>query len=195
MSLKAIIFDQDGTLTVPTLDFDKIRADMGITAGPILEAMEHMSPEERQRADEILHEHELEAARNYQLNEGVRETFEFIKSNGIRTALLTRNQLLMVQMLHDLHPFLEFETVITREDEGPTKPDPYPVQKICKTLGVVPADTLVVGDFHFDLLTGKNAGAKTALITTAKNWQTYSHDADYIIHNMHELIPVIQSLI
>lgn len=194
MSLKAIIFDQDGTLTVPTLDFDKIRSDMGIESGPILEAMERMSPAERRRADQILHEHELEAARNYKLNAGVEQVFAFIKQKRLHTALLTRNQLMMVEMLRELHPFLEFETIITREDEGPTKPDPYPVYKICNVLGISPLETLVVGDFHFDLLTGKNAGAKTVLITTAKNWRSYSHDADYIIHEMSELIPVIEDL-
>ncbi len=195
MTLKAIIFDQDGTLTVPTLDFDQIRRDMGITEGPILEAMESMTVQEREVADAILHEHELEAARNYELNEGVEEVFKYISDSGLRVALLTRNQLMMVEMLQQKYSFLKFETIITREDEGPTKPHPYPVHKICSRLGIVPEESLVVGDFHFDLLTGKHAGAKTALITTAGNWQTYSHDADFVIHNMSELIPVIENLI
>lgn len=195
MAIKAIIFDQDGTLTVPTLDFDLIRREMGIESGPILEAMLLMTPEERKRADEILHRHELEAATNYRLNPGVEEVFDFIRKNKLKTAILTRNQLMMVEMLTDKFPFLTFDTVITRQDDGPTKPDPYPVRKICSTLGIEPQEAIMVGDFHFDLLTGKNAGAQTVLITTAPNWQNFSHDADHIIHNMRDLINIIEQML
>ena len=38
--MKAFIFDLDGTLTVPELDFAAIRAEMGIAEGPILEELE-----------------------------------------------------------------------------------------------------------------------------------------------------------
>ncbi len=195
MAIKVVIFDQDGTLTVPTLNFDQIRAEMGITQGPVLEAMENMSPEQRAAADAILHQHELAAANNYQLNDGVEKVFDFIRENNINTALLTRNQLMMVRLLQDKYNFLQFQQIITREDDGPTKPHPYPVLKICKSLGVEPQEAIMVGDFHFDLLTGKHAGAKTVLITTADNWHTYAHDADYVISDMNQLIPIIQSLI
>lgn len=192
MALKAIIFDQDGTLTIPTLDFDLIRKEMGLNAGPILEAMLLMPPDERRLADEILHRHELEAAARYELNPGVKDAFACIARHELKTAILTRNQILMVEMLMAKFPFLSFDTIITREDDGPSKPDPYPVRKICDTLGITPQEALMVGDFHFDLLTGKRAGAKTVLITTAPNWQTFSHDADYIIHDMSELIAIIR---
>jgi len=37
--IEAIIFDMDGTLTVPVLDFDRIRSEIGLPAGPILESL------------------------------------------------------------------------------------------------------------------------------------------------------------
>ena len=36
---KAILFDMDGTLTAPMLDFPRIKAEMGIGERPILEAL------------------------------------------------------------------------------------------------------------------------------------------------------------
>ena len=48
MAIEAVIFDLDGTLTQPFLDFDKMRTEMGLPrdAGPILEALEGV-PEPR----------------------------------------------------------------------------------------------------------------------------------------------------
>ena len=50
MSIKAVIFDLDGTITRPFFDFDAIREEMGLdrNAGPVLEAMEKMTPQQRQ---------------------------------------------------------------------------------------------------------------------------------------------------
>ena len=47
--MRAVIFDMDGTLTKPCLDFDAIRAEMGLSGEPILEAMARMTPDERAR--------------------------------------------------------------------------------------------------------------------------------------------------
>lgn len=51
MTIKTVIFDLDGTITVPFFDFDAIREEMGLSkdTGPILEAMEKMSPDQRRR--------------------------------------------------------------------------------------------------------------------------------------------------
>ena len=40
----AVIFDLDGTLTIPLLDFNRIRQEIGISDGfPILEALATMA--------------------------------------------------------------------------------------------------------------------------------------------------------
>jgi phosphoglycolate phosphatase-like HAD superfamily hydrolase len=39
---------------------------------------------------------------------------------------------------------------------------------ICERLGVAPAQALMVGDFKFDILVGRNAGTRTALLTHGK---------------------------
>ena len=56
MSIKAVIFDLDGTITKPYFDFDAIREEMGLdkNSGPVLEAMEKMTPSERLNARKIL---------------------------------------------------------------------------------------------------------------------------------------------
>ena len=47
MSIKAVIFDLDGTITQPYFDFDAIRQEIGLAkdSGPLLESMEKMTPQ------------------------------------------------------------------------------------------------------------------------------------------------------
>ena len=60
MSIKAVIFDLDGTITEPFFDFDAIRQQMGLApdAGPVLEAMEKMNARQRTEAEKILRRQE-----------------------------------------------------------------------------------------------------------------------------------------
>ena len=53
MPIRAVVFDLDGTITRPYFDFDAIRKEIGMgeNGGPVLEAMEKMSPDERRRAE------------------------------------------------------------------------------------------------------------------------------------------------
>ena len=49
MNRSAVIFDLDGTITKPYLDFDAVRAEIGVE-GPVLEAMAGMDPASRRVA-------------------------------------------------------------------------------------------------------------------------------------------------
>ena len=120
MKIKAIIFDLDGTLTRPILDFDLIRSEIGGIEGPILEALEHLTTQQRQRADEILARHEHHAAENSQLNHGVHQLWQWMAQKQLKVALVTRNQRSSVERISEIHN-LKFNVVFTRED-GPAKP-------------------------------------------------------------------------
>ena len=188
--MRAVIFDMDGTLTKPCLDFDAIRAEMGMPPEPILEAMARMSAEERARADAILVRHEAEAAANSELNDGAAETIRALAGHGMRMALLTRNSRVSVAKVLSVHG-LPFDHVYTRED-GPLKPSPEPVATLCRALAVPPAETLVVGDYLFDILAGKAAGAPTALIIHDKPAPDYANQADHVIRRLGEVLSICE---
>lgn len=155
MKIKAVYFDLDGTLTEPYLDFDQIRREMGGVEGPILEAMEKMDAERRREVEAILLRHEHEAAVESRLNPGAWETLEYLRGERVRIGLITRNQRKSVEHVCRKHN-MSFDAVITRED-GPAKPDPYAVLKLCEMLEVEPGESVMVGDYLFDLLSGKRA--------------------------------------
>jgi hypothetical protein len=49
---RAMLFDMDGTLTAPFLDFDLIKSEMGIGNAPILESIAQLEGAQRQAAVE-----------------------------------------------------------------------------------------------------------------------------------------------
>ena len=192
MAIKAVIFDLDGTITEPFFDFDAIREEMGLSkdAGPILEVIETMSPTPRKHAQDILNRHEAQAVEKSTLNDGVKETLRALRRASIHIGILTRNKranALAVARKHNL----TFDAIIDRED-GPVKPDAFGVLQICKQFGTSPQETLVVGDFLYDLLSAKAAGAKAVLLKTHKECEDFAKHADFTISTLGELLQIIE---
>jgi HAD superfamily hydrolase (TIGR01509 family) len=162
---RAVIFDLDGTLTEPLLDFDAMRAEIGLPPGPILEQLAHADDATRARADEILRRHEREAIACATLADGCAELLAHLQARAIPAAILTRNVREVVDTFARMFGF-SFAGVYTRED-GPHKPSPAGVYALCERMGVAPADALMVGDYKFDILAGREAGCRTVLVLGA----------------------------
>ena len=190
MVIEAVIFDLDGTLLHSDLDFDLIRRQIGIAEGPVLEALETMSAADRLRAIEILEQHESQAAREARLNVHAHEVFAALAERGIKTALLTRNSRASVKTAMDRHN-LKFDFVCSREDSlGKIKPSPEPVLAICAALDVRPADTLMVGDYLFDLQSANTAGALSVLLRNDRNAE-FIPFAWRVIDQLNELLDLL----
>jgi len=87
-----VIFDMDGTLIEPLLDFQEIRAELGIPpAEGILEALDAMDDDRAEPLRRRLVDRELAAARKAPLHPGAAEILDEIRRAGLKVALLTRN--------------------------------------------------------------------------------------------------------
>ena len=192
MPIKAVIFDLDGTITQPYFDFDAIREEIGLTrdSGPILESMDKMTPQERRRAEDILHRHEQEALEASKLNAGARRTLSALRSAGIRVGILTRNKRSNAFAIAAKHG-LQFDAVVGRED-GPVKPDAFGVLELCRQFGVEPSETFLVGDYLFDLLCAKSAGAGAVLLTNHNRAAEFAEHADYCIQSIDAILNIVQ---
>lgn len=185
--LRAVIFDMDGTLTRPYLDFPAIRAAIGIPE-PLLENMLALPPGPgRDRAFATLDRFEEEAAEASELNEGALDVLSFLESRGIPSGLVTRNSRRSTDRVLQKHR-LSFGIVVTRED-APAKPRPEPLWMICEKLGVHPPHALMVGDFKFDIVAGRNAGTRTALLTNGKT-PSYLKEVppDHVLERLADLM-------
>jgi len=67
-----VIFDMDGTLTIPVLNFLEMKARLGLTPGQdILPTVQRFPSEERARAMAVIEELEEEGIRNMKVRVGV----------------------------------------------------------------------------------------------------------------------------
>jgi HAD superfamily hydrolase (TIGR01549 family) len=181
-----VIFDMDGTITRPFLDFARIRAEIGL-GEPLLESMLGLPPGPgRDRAFSILERFEEDAAERSELNDEAREVLAFLDRRGIPTGLVTRNSRLSARRVLEKHD-LRFGVVMTRED-APAKPRPEPLWIICERFGIPPADALMVGDFRLDIVAGRAAGTRTALLTNGRD-ASFLPEAppDYVLSRLGEL--------
>jgi HAD superfamily hydrolase (TIGR01549 family) len=180
---RAILFDMDGTLTQPLLDFDQIRRDIGIGNGPILESIKKMNHEEKRVAEKILHGHEDRAAEESNLNAGCMELLKWIEDKKIETALVTRNTRRSVQTVFQRHG-LHFDICITRED-GKYKHDPAPLFLACERLGIRPDDAWMVGDGYHDIEAGAAARMRTI-------WISHGTQRDFTAEPTHVVKDLIE---
>ena len=184
----AVIFDLDGTLTVPYLDFKNIAAEIGVD-GPILEAMRSMDTRSRRRAERILSRYEHEAAENVVMQSDAADVVKACRSDGRPVAILTRNSRTTTDIVL-ARSGITVDAVRTRDD-GEIKPSPLPVLSICSELQANPRESWMVGDYLFDILSGEGAGTSTVLMVGDKPAPEYAAKADHVIRRLRDLLPII----
>ena len=189
--IRGIIFDMDGTLTAPHIDFQALRREMGVMAGDIVDHLKSVDDAERRRLETILHRFEEDAAVNAALQPGAAKLLDTLRGRGIKLGLLTRNSRKSVETV--LAKFgLSFDATLTRED-APHKPSPEPVLALARQWRFSPSEMLVVGDYVYDLRCAHNAGARGVLLVNDKVPE-WAHEADFIIHDLDELPGVIERI-
>jgi phosphoglycolate phosphatase-like HAD superfamily hydrolase len=86
----------------------------------------------------------------------------------------------------------DFSAVITRDDSLP-KPHPDGVHKACERMGLATSELMVVGDFRFDVMAGKAAGACTVLLTNGRQSLMTPGDPepDYTVACLEEILQLV----
>jgi HAD superfamily hydrolase (TIGR01509 family) len=184
MAIRGVLFDMDGVVVHQRLDFLAIKREIfGNTEGFILERMEGLPDAERRRAEAILERHETAAAMTAEPMDGIQPFLAWMETRQLRRGLVTRNSRKSVELVLG-RLGLRFDAVVTRED-APPKPAPDPVWLACHRMNVEPADALFVGDYEFDMVSGRRAGTRTVLLRSTT--MTDSANADYSVASLAEL--------
>ena len=194
---KGVLFDLDGTLTYPgAIDFPAVKREMNCPRDrPILEFLETLPPNRRVRLMETLKRKEEEAADRSISNEGAERCLAVLKREGILFGIITRNSLSSVTRVLNRFEKIsagDFAVVITRDDARP-KPHPEGVLEAARRLNLAPHELMVVGDFRFDVIAGKRAGAVAVLLTNngESTMEPGDPEPDYVVSRLEEILKIV----
>ncbi|MCB9894173.1 MAG: HAD family hydrolase [Planctomycetes bacterium] len=178
-----MLFDLDGTLTVPVIDFDALRRTLGTPPGvPLTQALADWPELERERGYAVIRDAEMHAARIAKANRGAVELVRWLHEHDFATAIITRNFRDAVDVTLEALG-LEFDVVLTR-DCAPPKPAPDAVLEALRRLDRPTSSALMVGDYRDDVEAGRAAGTLTCLVT---NGESPRFDADLTVPWLEDL--------
>jgi len=193
--IKAVVFDLDGTITRPFLNFARIKLEIGGEIGrqSLLEHIGDLPREEAERALAVLERYEREAAERAELNRGAGELLSCVSRLGLKSAVITRNSDVSTARVLELLK-LSFDCIITRDSGLPIKPDPAALHHLAGRWGLDPSEMLMVGDFRYDIMCGKAAGARACLVTNGGE-PSDTRGADYVVDHPGEVVRIIEDLL
>ncbi|AWM87873.1 phosphoglycolate phosphatase [Microvirga sp. 17 mud 1-3] len=216
-SLKAIIFDLDGTLVDSARDLqnatnvllaeqglrnvslDEVKAMVGDGVVKLVERALTATGGDLSRlsalAARFLEIYEADAARYTEAYPGVPETLEGLRDRGLVLAVVTNKPYAatmdILQTL-GLHRF--FGAVVGGDTLPERKPHPAPLLAALERLGVTPEAALMVGDNYHDVQAARAAGTRAVAVTYGYSHKPHAElGADRLIDTMPELLPVVES--
>jgi HAD superfamily hydrolase (TIGR01509 family) len=184
------IFDLDGTLTVSAHDFEHMRRELGLVPqAPILEALQAMPASKAAPLWKLLNELEFYYAGQASVMQGAKELLQKLHASGRRLAILTRNTMPVVK--HTLQAckidhFFPLDHILDRDSCIP-KPSPDGVERLLDFWQADADDTVMVGDFLYDLEAGKGAGVATIHVDTRGDVD-WSEFTDIRVEELGEII-------
>ncbi|MCE5263573.1 MAG: HAD family hydrolase [Deltaproteobacteria bacterium] len=214
-SIRAVIFDFDGTLARLNIDFSAMRSSVrslmtayrvpeaASAALPVLEMIDaaegylrESEPDQagsfRSEAMERVATLEIEAAGQAALLDGTRELLTDLAGRSIRTGVVTRNcRVAVLKVFPDITDFCQ--AFVSRDDTDKVKPHPSHLHAALRVLGALPAESVMVGDHPLDILLGHKAGTYTIGVLTGHSGRQEldSAYADMVIDKATDIINLI----
>lgn len=186
----AILFDFDGTLA-PNLDLPDMRRQVieltrnnavpdevwqGCYIVEIIDAArEHLNQRDTAQADlyfqrghQLITDIEMSAARTTSVFAWTREVLERVRFQGIRTAIVTRNNEAAVRATFpDLDDYVDL--LLARDNVTHLKPDPRHFAVALERLDQSAETTCIVSDGAMDMRTGRLLGLQCIGVLTGSN--------------------------
>ena len=211
----AILFDYDGTLAIPNLDFAAMRRQLltftvaqGIAPQELhgLDILEMLAwatawlrqhaPEQAARyaseAEQLIQDIEVEAAHRSGLLPGVPELLAVLQHEGIGIGIVTRNCDAAVRVTFP-HVDTYCQAFMPRHRVTQVKPHPAHLQAALDCLGTTPERALMVGDGAMDIQAGKALGMFSigVLSGNSPRSQLLAHGADLVLASVVDLLQYI----
>jgi HAD superfamily hydrolase (TIGR01549 family) len=223
MTIKAVVFDLDGTVASFNLDYKVARAEVrsllmnaGVPASvlasneSIFEMLKktevflknHGKTESavqsvREKALAIAEKHELEAAKNTSLLPGVLVTLKALRKRGLKLGLCTINSEKSTSyILKRFRVAGFFDAVVPRDRVRFVKPSGEHLEAALKALGINADEALVVGDGMVDMKCARELKVMAVGLPTgvSSREELTNSGANYLITKITDLPILIEQI-
>lgn len=181
LSIKAVLFDLDGTLvdSLPLIrySFRRVFDDLGLewdearvmgTVGlPLIEAARSFAGDRAEEFFRLYLAHQMVKHDEYiKLFPGTEDMLCRVRELGLKTGIVTSKRRFMAEKALSLLSIGQLiDTMVALEDCCAHKPDPLPVATALQRLDMLPDEALFVGDSWYDMNSGRSAGVTTVGVT------------------------------
>jgi phosphoglycolate phosphatase len=215
--IRALLFDFDGTLAIPNIDFglmrqrvDAIATHYGVDPAVhghlyILEMIEAVRAQlgrmECLDGEDFYHEAhasivalEIESARRGGMLPGALEVLRVLRRRGFKIGVVTRNSAAAVRTICAEIDAL-CDAFLPREVVRYVKPHPEHLQRALDQLQVPARQALMVGDGPLDITAGKALGLGTVAVLTGGDRRDVllASQPDVILDSVTDLLPRLTS--
>lgn len=218
MTLKAVIFDLDGTLLDTAPDFyttvNQLRQEEGLPALPddrirrtvsngaralvsMAFELEFVAPGFDRLHTRLLEIYSEQLAVSTRPFPGITETLTVLAERDIAWGVVTNKSHVYTDPILQALAFQPGpQCVVCPEDVHRTKPHPESLLLACSQIGCQGGEVIYVGDHKRDIDCGKAAGSRTVAAAYGyvgddvdlKEWE-----ADHLIDSAHDLIGIVES--
>ena len=183
LNTKLVLFDLDGTLvdTAPdfvislnnilkkygrdVLDFDRIRSFVSEGSAKFTEigfGITQDDPNFQMYRNEFLQEYKNNLINESSIFHGIDSVINYLEDSNIAYGIVTNKPFDYALPLVNYFKELSGSKVLICPDHlKESKPSPEGILLACKKIGVIPSNTVYIGDHPNDLIAGKRAGTKT----------------------------------
>ena len=214
--IKAIVFDSDGTLLDsfaaivnayayvaqhlgrPAPTAEEVRAQLS-QAYPLYQILATFFPgEDVKRMLHLNTKYWETSATAGQKFDGAEELIASLHGQGIKLAILTGGNAAVHEVYRKRKLDHYFDSFVHCDRVARSKPDPEGFLLATEECGVLPSETIIVGDSPSDLFAGKNGGAACIIGVTHGNGSRQSLEAtdpDYLVDSLPELRTLLSKLV
>ena len=223
MTIKAVIFDLDGTLAYFNIDYMAARAEIirllirqgfpnslfSIKEGvfdmlkKVKKQMKSNGRDEgeflelKKNVTLIVERYESEAARKTSLLPNVLKMLKTLRKMKLKMAIFTTNgEKSTRHILNRFYIIHFFEAVITRESVSAVKPDPAHLEATLRALNISPEEAIVVGDSTRDIKCARKLNVLAVGVTTGISSPEVltSAGANYIASSSADIPTLVKQL-
>jgi len=216
-NLRLLIFDFDGTLGdtsliitttmqatlkalgLPMKPAEACRQTIGLPLAGCFKALMEMDDEMAQKCADTYRVLFEEKSKTLQVKPfpHVISTLQRLHSEGFLLSIASsrgHDSLMNFVNAFRLAPYISL--VLGGDDVERAKPDPAPVLATLSHYRLRPSEAMVVGDMHYDILMGRNAGCLTCGVTFGNGSRRELREAgaNFVIDDFRDLEPIAASL-